>query len=143
MVDKVRTAFYGKDLRVKIKDYPLNSAGNKIEVVNGGENHFMPDIGPNSFLDMPIRKKYLFFGKTIYARTFFALKRAEHCIDFFPEGTVYGPDPEQLKRANMAMLAKEIGKDREKGTPWYGWVSVIFAILTFLLVLVTSGALRT
>lgn len=135
MVDKVRTAFYGKDLRVEIKKYPLNSAGNKIVIVNGGENHFMPDIGPNSFLDMPIRKKYLLFGDWIYARTFFALKKAEQCIDFFPEGIVYGPDPEQLKKANQVALARSIGSESEKGTPWYGWVSAIFALLTFLLIL--------
>ena len=138
MGNKVRTAFYGKDLRVEIKKYPLNSSGNKIEIVNGGTNHFMPDIAPNSFLDMPVRKRFLFFGSWVYVRTFFALKKAEHCIDFFPEGIVYGADPEQLKRANMAALAKDIGKDANKGTPWYGWASVIFTILTFFLILSQS-----
>lgn len=138
MVDKVRTAFYGKDLRVEIKKYPLNSSGNKIEVVSGGTHHFMPDIGPNSFLDMPVRKKYLFFGPWVYARTFFALRRAERCIDFFPEGTVYGPDSEQLKKANMVMIAKDIGKDANKGVPWYGWASVIFSMLTFFLLFAQS-----
>lgn len=138
MGDKVRTAFYGKDLRVEIKKYPLNSSGNKIEVVNGGTHHFMPDIGPNSFLDMPIRKKYLFFGPWVYARTFFALRRADKCIDFFPEGIVYGPDPEQLKQANMVLLSKDLGKDANKGVPWYGWASVIFSMLTFFLLFAQS-----
>ena len=132
MVKKVRTGFYGKDLRVEIKKYPLNSAGSKITVVNGGENHFMPDIGPNSFLDMPTRKKYLLFGPWIYTRTFFALKKAEKCIDFFPDGIVYGPDPEQLKKANMALLAEKIGQDAHKGTPWYIWAILGLNLLIFL-----------
>lgn len=138
MGDKVRTAFYGKDLRVEIKKYPLNSSGDKIEVVNGGTSHFMPDIAPNSFLDMPVRKRYLLFGPWVYTRTFFALRRAEHCIDFFPEGIVYGPDSEQLKKANAAAIAKDIGSEANKGTPWYGYVSVIFAMLTFFLILAQS-----
>lgn len=142
MTNKVRTAFYGKDLRVEIKKYPLNKSGNKIEIVNGGENHFMPDIGPNSFLDMPVRKRYLLFGPWVYTRTFFALKRAEKCIDFFPEGIVYGPDPEQLKRANMAMLAKDIGKDGQKGTPWYAWFILLLQIVLLGLIFQMVGAFR-
>jgi hypothetical protein len=142
MVEKVRTAFYGKDLRVEIKKYPLNDAGNKIKIVSGGEGHFMPDIGPNSFLDMPTRKKYLLFGPWVYTRTFFALKRAEKCIDFFPEGTVYGPDPEQLKKANLGALANRIGSEANQGTPWYVWVTVLMQILIFFLLLSSGGYIR-
>lgn len=135
MTDKVRTAFYGKDLRVEIKNYPLNTAGDRIEVVSGGEHHFMPNISPNSFLEMPIRKKYLFFGKTIYARTFFAVRRAKACIDFFPEGMVYGPDPEELKKANAVSLAKKIGTKKQEGIPWYVPLIILsqFAIIGLLL----------
>lgn len=139
MVKKVRTAFYGKDLRVEIKKYPLNKAGSKIAVVNGGENHFMPDIGPNAFLDMPTRKRFLFFGPMVYTRTFFALKKAERCIDFFPDGIVYGPDPEQLKKANLSLLASKIGQDTQKGIPWYIWVILLSSVLNILQMLGMSG----
>lgn len=142
MVEKVRTAFYGKDLRVQFKKYPLNSSGDKIEVVNGGENHFMPDIGPNSFLDMPTRKKFLFFGPWIYERTYFALKRAKACIDYFPEGIVYGPDPKQLKKANKALLATKIGSEAETGTPWYMWCVVLLQIIMTFLLLASGGYLN-
>lgn len=142
MVDKVRTAFYGKDLRVEIKKYPLNSSGDKIEVVNGGAHHFMPDIGPNTFLDMPVRKKYIFFGPWVYVRTFFAIKRATKCIDFFPQGIVYGPDPEQLKQANMVALAKDIGSEREKSVSWPMYLILIMNMLMIVLLAQVAGIIR-
>jgi len=142
MVEKVRTAFYGKDLRVAYKNYPLNSSGDKIEVVNGGEHHFMPDVGPTSFLDMPVRKRYLLFGPWVYVRTFFAVKRAKKCIDFFPEGLVYGPDPEQLKKANAVALAKTIGSDRQQSSPWALYLVILLQGISMILLAQMAGVIR-
>lgn len=128
MVEKVRTAIFGKDQRVEIKKYPLTKAGNKIHINSGGEGYFMPEIGPNQFLDWPIRKKYLFFGPWIYARTFITLRLGTKCIDFsLPDPKAYGPDLEQLKRANEAYLATRIGSDAVPKTPM--WVYIMIFLL--------------
>lgn len=133
MVEKVRTAIFGKDLRVEIKKYPITKAGNKIDIVSGGEGYFMPEIGPNQFLDWPIRKKYLFFGPWVYARTFFSVKRGIKCIDFSLENPeAYGPDIEQLKRANMALLAEKVGKESKPDVPWYVWIQLLLIIFLVL-----------
>ena len=141
MVDKVKTAIFGKDLRVTLKNYPISESGNKIEIVPSGAGYFMPDIGPNTFLDWPTRKRYILFGKQLYTRIFFALKKGAKCVDFFPEGLVYGPDPEQLKQANAAALAKDIGKDADKGTPWYIWFILMLNIVIFILSIQIAGVI--
>lgn len=142
MTNKVRTAIFGKDLRVEIKKYPLTKAGNKIDINSGGEGYFMPEIGPNQFLEWPIRKRYLFFGPWVYARTFIVVKRGVKCIDFsLDDPKAYGPDIEQLKRANAALLAEKIGQDQQKGTPWYIWFILIMVALTFFLSLQSAGVL--
>jgi len=143
MTDKVRTAVFGKDLRVEIKKYPLTKKGNKIDISAGGEGYFRPEIGPNQFLDWPVRKKYLFFGPWVYERTFFSVKLGAKCIDFgLNDPEAYGPDIEALKEANAVLLAKEIGSEQEKGTPWYVWAILGLLIVIFGLVLQTSGVIR-
>jgi len=133
---KVKTAVFGKDQCVKLKDHELSASGNKISIVIGGEGYFMPEISPTSFLDWPIRKKYLFFGPDVYTRVFFAVKKGSHCVDFakkiahYDEETqlgvvVYGPDEEALKKSNLNLLATKIGKDANLGTPWYIWPILI------------------
>lgn len=150
---KVKTAIFGKDQRVQLKDYELSASGNKINIVNGGEGYFMPEIGPTTFLDWPIRKKYLFFGPDVYTRVFFSLRRGFRCVDFarkitiFDKETqsgaiVYGPDEEQLKAANANLLATKIGKDTNPDVPWYIWPILIFSLLSFFLLLSMSGVLN-
>lgn len=139
MTDKVRTAVFGKDLRVEIKKYPLSKAGNKIDINHGGEGYFMPEIGPNQFLDWPVRKRFLLFGPWVYVRTFFSVKLGTKCIDFSLESPeAYGPDIEQLKEANAALLAKKIGQNPEIKIPWY---FVVLLVLILVLVAINSRAL--
>jgi hypothetical protein len=140
---KVKTAVFGKDQRVKLKDYELSASGNKISIVTGGEGYFMPEIGPTTFLDWPIRKKYLLFGDYVYKRVFFAIKKGSHCVDFakkiayYDKDTqlgviVYGPDEEALKKSNLNLLATKIGKDSGQDTPLVTWLilaGVVFSIL--------------
>ena len=140
---KVKTAIFGKDLRVELKNHELSASGNKINIVSGGEGYFMPEIGPTNFLDWPSYKRYLLFGPRTYKRIFFALKKGAKCVDFGTDnGIVYGPDEEALKRANLNLLATKIGKDTNQGIPWYIWAILISTLLNLLLVLQMSGVLR-
>ena len=132
MADKVKTAIFGKDLRIKLEDHELNTSGNKITIVPEGAGYFMPEIGPTSFLDWPSHKKFLLFGPRTYKRIFFIERKGAKCIDFGIGGIIYGPDIEQLKKANMALLAEKIGQDAHKGTPWYIWVILGLNFLIFL-----------
>lgn len=142
MANKVKTAIFGKDLRVEVKKYKLSDNGDKIDIVSNLEKgYFMPEIGPNSFLDWPKRKKYFLFGTKSYERIYFSVKQGSKCVDFASE-KLYGPDRELLKQANMVLLAKKIGSDAKQGTPWYIWPILIFSLLTFFLMLATSGVLR-
>lgn len=141
--NKVKTAIFGKDHRVKLKDYELSASGNKISITTGGEGYFMPEIGATTFLDWPIRKKYLLFGSYVYKRIFFALRKGSRCVDFAKKITVcdektqlgaivYGPDEEALKKSNLNLLATKIGKDTNQETPLVSWLilaGIIFSIL--------------
>lgn len=141
MTDKIKTAIFGKDLRVELKSYKLNTSGNKISIVSSGEGYFMPDIGPTTFLDWPSWKKFIFFGPRTYKRIFFVEKKGAKCVDFGMGGKIYGPDTEQLKKANLALLAEKIGHDAHKGTPWYIWAILISSLLSFFLLLQMSGVI--
>ena len=141
MADTVKTAVFGNDLRVELKNYEISKNGNKINITKGGEGYFMPEIGPTTFLDWPIRKKYLLFGAPVYKRVYFTIKKGSRCVDFLT-GVVYGPDEEALKKSNLNLLATRIGKDTDQGTPWYVWVILIPSLLSFLMLLQMSGVLR-
>ena len=142
MPDKVKTAIFGKDLRVELKNYELSASGNKINIVSSGEGYFMPEIGPTTFLDWPSFKRYFLFGPRTYKRVFFALKKGKKCVDFGTDnGIVYGPDQEQLKKANTNLLATKIGQDANQGTPWYIWAILVFSFLSFFLLLRNSGVI--
>ena len=141
MGDKVKTAVFGRDMRVELKDYKLSASGNKINIVESGEGYFMPEILPSSFLEWPIRKKFLLFGPRIYKRIYFVLKKGAKCIDFNDATIIYGPDTEQLKKANMAVLAQKIASDTNKGTPWYIWAIFLFSLLSLVLLLRISGVI--
>ena len=140
---KVKTAIFGNDQRVKLKDYELSASGNKINITKGGEGYFMPEIGPTTFLDWPIRKRFLFFGSPVYKRVFFALKKGARCVDFAKRiadydaetklgVVVYGPDEEQLKASNLNLLATKIGKDADQGTPLWAIIVIIIVMISLL-----------
>jgi len=141
MPAKVKTAIFGNDLCVELKDYPLSKSGNKIDIVNSGEGYFMPEIGPTTFLDWPSHKRYLFLGPRTYKRYFFSIKKGSRCVDFLT-GAVYGPDEEALKKSNLNLLATKIGKDTNQGTPWQLWAILISSLISMLVLLNMSGVLR-
>ena len=138
---KVKTAIFGNDLRVALKNYEISGNGNRISIVPEGAGYFMPEIGPTTFLDWPIRKRFLLFGPTTYKRVYFSIKKGAKCVDFLT-GVVYGPDQEALKRSNLSLLATKIGQDTNQGTPWYIWAILIPSLISFFLLLQMSGVLK-
>jgi hypothetical protein len=111
MTRKVKVALFDKDLRVEFKKFPLTSDGLKIDITQGGKAHFKPKIGPTHSLDIPKRKKYLFFGEWVYEPTYFAMKWSKKVIDFkTPEVT--GPDPAEVMRAAGNKILESKGKQK-------------------------------
>lgn len=143
MTKTVKIAVFDGDLKAELKNYPLSKSGNKINIVAEGAGYFMPEIGPTNFLDWPSTKRFVLFGSRTYKRIYFARKKAKKCVDFGrEEGFVYGPDEEQMKRANMNLLAEKIGSESQKGVPWYAWITVGLSVLNFIILLQMSGVIR-
>ena len=153
MGKKVKLAVFDKDQTVTIVKHEISNNGNRISIVPEGAGYFMPEIGPTKFLYWPVRKRYFLFGERNYERVYFSLKKGTSCLDFakkiayYDEETalgvvVYGPDEEALKKSNLNLLATKIGKDTDQGTPWYSWITLIFSLLSFFLLLQMSGVLR-
>jgi hypothetical protein len=142
MVEKVNVAIFGSDLQVtKIKKYEVDESGSKIRInPKGGKGHFMPAFTNSSYLDFPTFKKYILFGDRQYKRVYVVRKMASACVDFFTP-FVPMPDPKQVMEAANSPLIKNFGRE-ETGTPWYVWPILIFSLLSFLLILGTSGVLR-
>ena len=65
---------------------------------------------------------------------------ASACVDFITPYVAL-PDIKQVMDAAESEIVKNFGKENND-TPWYVWPILIFTILSFLLILTTSGALR-
>ena len=125
---KVNLAVIDKDLKIRtLKRYPLSSNGRQIEVVSGGEGHFMPIITNTSYIEFPSWKRYYLFGERTHKRVYFAMNKAKKCIDF-ESGEVSLPSPEEMKKAMSATMLGMIGKDKPE-TP----------IITYILLLLLLG----
>ena len=126
MANKVRLAIIDETLKIEIKKYPVSDTGKKIRVVSGGENHFMPDFDNYSYLDFP--RKFLFWIIG-HERLYFAKKGAKKCVNFkTDDGTVYGPDPEEQKKAIGSTLLGKIGKPEKEGLQWWQTLLIILNI---------------
>jgi len=141
MTEKLFLAIIDKDLKIRsIKKYPISKNGQQIKVKSGGEGHFMPTITNTSYLEFPYRAITSPWKKS-FRRVYFAVNLATECIDF-KTGDVPLPSVEQLEEAVRISLVGKLGKDREEGPQWYHWAMIFPSILTFLIVLTTSGVLR-
>jgi hypothetical protein len=140
--EKVNLAIIDKDLTVRsIKKYSLSTNGRQILVISGGENHFMPAITNTSYLKLPIgAKRFVLFGKKGLKQVYFAMNKAEECVDF-ASGHVSMPSPEEMKRAISSTMLGQIGKEKTDMT-WWNWAVLIFSFLSFLILIATSGVLR-
>ena len=135
---KVWVAVYDNDYRVsKVKQYHISEDGKKIRIQSGGSGHWMPDFNASSFLEFPQLKKYILFGERQYKRVYIVAKKGEKCVDF-ATGEATGPSEEQLKKAVGATMLGEIGKNRDAGAKWYHWATLLFALLSFMLLLAQS-----
>ena len=138
---KVFLATIDKDLKIRsLKKYPLSKNGQQIYVTSGGEGHFMPVITNTSYLEFP-QRSFPNFWKTSYRRIYFAMNKATKCVDF-ESGEVSMPSPEELKKANLQLLAGKIGQDTNKGIPWYIWGILGINVISFLLLLQLAGVIR-
>lgn len=141
MPEKVEVAVFDEDLKIrKLKKFDVSENGAQIRIVSGGEGHFMPRFDSSSFLEFPSWKKYLLFGPRSWKRLYFVRNKGEKCVNFKTE-TTYGPNPEQLKRANLQLLAEKIGADSNKGIPWYSWLTLLFSLVSFILLLKVAGVI--
>lgn len=139
--NKVNLAIIDTDLTIRtLQKYPLSDNGRQILVMKGGENHFMPQITNTSYLEFPTRKKYYLFGEKIYKRIYFAMNKAKKCVDF-ESGEVSLPSPEEMKKAISALVIGKMGQDANK-MMWFHWATLIFAFLSFLILLNLSGVIN-
>ena len=142
MVEKVNVAIFGADLQISpVKQYEVDESGSKIRInPKGGKGHFMPAFTNTSYLDFPTSKKYLLFGKRSYRRIYFVRKMAKSCVDFHTP-FVPLPDIKQVMDAAESEIVKNFGKENND-TPWYVWPILAITVLSFLILLTTSGVLR-
>jgi len=141
MTEKVYLAIIDKDLKIrKLKKYPLAESGQQILVKSGGGGHFMPTITNTSYLEFPYRALTSPW-KLSFRRIYFATNLSKDCIDF-KSGNVPLPSIEQLEESVKISLVSQMGKDRKEGPQWYHWAIIFPSILTFLIVLTTSGVIR-
>lgn len=125
---KLTLAIVDTDLTIRtLKKYPLSSNGRQINVVSGGENHFMPAITNTSYLEFPSKKKYYLFGARTYKRIYFALSKAKKCIDF-KTGDVSMPSPEQMKEAIASTLVGKLGQDEPPFPIWMIYIILLAVI---------------
>ena len=138
---KLNLATIDLDLKIReIKRYPLSANGRHIEVCNGGEGHFMPLITNTSCIEFPSWKRYYLFGERTHKRIYFAMNKAKKCIDF-ASGEVDLPSLELMKQAMATTMLGQIGKEKQEMT-WQTWATLIFSLLTFLMMLNISGVFR-
>jgi len=122
MTRKVKLAVFDNDLKAEIKSYPISDSGNHIRVVKGGENHFMPRFDNDSFIEIPKKFLRLNIG---YERVYFAKKGAKKCVNF-KTGEVFGPNPEEVKKAIGSTLLSKIGKEEP---PFPAWIIYIILLV--------------
>jgi hypothetical protein len=127
MARKVKLAIFDNDLVATVKDYEVSKDGTKINVVSGGEGHFMPSFDNESYLDLPYRS-ILSLWKISHYRLHFVKKKGKKCVNFKTE-EVFNPDPEQLKEAIGATLLGKLNEEKTE-TPiiWYIILLVLLAI---------------
>ena len=138
MARKVKLAIFDNDLRVKQGNYELSDDGTKIKVKSGGEAHWMPSFDNDSFIEFPYRSLFSLW-KTSWRRVYFVKKKGAKCVNFKTDPpTITGPSEEQLKEAIGVIAFKNLGKEDNSPT----WISYVTLVISILVLLIVSGALR-
>ena len=115
MTKKLKLAILDGDNRARtVKKYPISASGKQIQVMKGGEAHFMPSFNNDSYIELP--KRFLFFN-TGYERLYIVKKGAKKCVNFKTQEVSY-PDIEQMKESVGATLLNKIGDKKEAFPSW-------------------------
>ena len=141
MTETIKLFIIDKDLRVREQGKYEVGDSDKIKYKSGGTENWNPLIGETTFLEKKSWKKYLLFGERNWKREYYIIRKGEKCIDF-KTGDIPTPNPTELKKANLSMLARTIGKDNNQGTPWYIWAILALSGISFMLLVQMSGVLR-
>jgi len=141
MTEKIKLFIIDKDLRVRESGNFEVGDADKIKYKSGGTENWNPQISETTYLEKKGWKKWLLFGERNWIREYYTIRKGEKCIDF-KTGDIPTPNPESLKKANLSLLAKDIGKDSNPPTPWQMWAAFIFSLLTFIMMLNMSGVIR-
>lgn len=141
MTEKINLFIIDKDLRIREHGkYEVGDA-DKIRLKSGGTENWNPLIGETTHIEKKGWKKYILFGERNWVKEYYVMRKGEKCIDF-KTPDIPTPNPEALKQANLALLARDIGKDSNPSIPWQMWGAFILSLLTFVMVLNISGVIR-
>ena len=141
MTEKINLFIIDKDLRIRESGKFEVGDADKIKYKSGGTENWNPLIGETTYVEKKGWKKWLLFGQRNWTREYYILRKGEKCIDF-KTADVPTPSSDSLKKANLSVLAREIGKDTSPSTPWQVWAAFIFSLLTFILMLNMAGVIR-
>ena len=129
--EKVLLAIYDADLKCRtVKKYEVSDSGTQIKVKSGGDGHFMPTFDNESFLELPTRKRFIFFGGQLWKRFYFVKKKGEKCVNF-QTPKAFGPNPEDAKKAIGSTLLEQVGKNKPENT-LIAYATLGLLVLVFL-----------
>jgi len=137
--EKGEVAIFDNDLKCRtIKKYEVSDSGDQIRInPKGGEGFWMPSYGTDSFIELPKRKRYFFFGDIIWRRLYFVKKRGDECVNF-QTGKAFGPNPEETKKALGSTMLGQIGKVKAE----LSWIDYVTLAIVGILLLVELGVFR-
>ena len=141
MTEKIDLFIIDKDLRVREHGKFEVGDGDKIRYKSGGTENWNPTLTETSFIEKKGWKKYLLFGPRNWKREYYVMRKGAGCIDFKTEH-VPTPDSEALKKANLSLLAKEVGSSAVKTIPWQTWAILLLTVLNVILSLRVAGVIR-
>jgi hypothetical protein len=132
LTEKINLFIIDKDLRIRESGMFEVGDADKIRYKSGGTENWNPIIGETTYIEKKGWKKYLLFGDRNWKREYYILRKGEKCIDF-KTPDIPTPNPNSLKKANLSLLAREIGSDAKPDVPWYAWIQL--ALIGFLTLL--------
>ena len=133
-MSKLNVAIFDNNQRCKVGKYEVTSTGSKIDIKQGGKEHFKPYFDSESYLEFPYRALSSPW-KISYKRMYFVRKLAKKCVNFGLDPIeVPLPDPQQVIDAANSELIKNFGKET-KDTPWVLWAILginLFILLSYM-----------
>lgn len=126
MTDTVKVYVYDQDLKVRKQgNFPISKNGAQIEIVKGGEGHFMPALEKGSYLLMPKRSLFPPFTRT-WEPVYFVRNRAKQCVNF-ETGEVYGIDDEAILEAANSEIIRNYGRQKQE-TPFIMYIIILMLL---------------